>query len=141
MLAMTELTKLLTGLNAIAPFMREIHNDKEHEQALELFEALLEDYDTNLVAIEALSNAISRFEDSSESFSDFNQRVNAADPAIATLRVLMDQHGLNTGNFENEIGKKSMVSQVLSGGKILSRKHIERLSKRFSISPALFFSI
>ena len=53
----------------------------------------------------------------------------------------MEQHNLNTNDFENEIGKKSMVSQVLSGGKSLSRKHIELLSKRFNISPALFFGI
>ncbi|MEI8651007.1 hypothetical protein P4S73_29065 [Paraglaciecola sp. Hal342] len=54
MLAIKEVTKLAAGLNTIAPFMREIHNDNELEQALELMEALIEDYDTNLVVIEAL---------------------------------------------------------------------------------------
>jgi HTH-type transcriptional regulator/antitoxin HigA len=51
----------------------------------------------------------------------------------------MDQHNLNTTDFKNEFGGKSMVSQVLSGGKQLTRNHIERLAKRFGISPALFF--
>lgn len=141
MLAIKEVTKLAAGLNTIAPFMREIHNDNELEQALELMEALIEDYDTNLVVIEALGNAITRFEDTASSFVGFNRSVNESDPAVGTLKVLMEQHNLNTNDFENEIGKKSMVSQVLSGGKSLSRKHIELLSKRFNISPALFFGI
>ncbi|QHJ14063.1 Antitoxin HigA (plasmid) [Paraglaciecola mesophila] len=141
MLAIKEVTKLAADLNTIAPFMREIHDDNELEQALGLMEALIEDYDTNLVVIEALGNAITRFEDAASSFVGFNQSVNESDPAVGTLKVLMEQHNLNTNDFENEIGKKSMVSQVLSGGKSLSRKHIELLSKRFNISPALFFGI
>ncbi|GAC03331.1 MAG: transcriptional regulator [Alteromonadaceae bacterium] len=141
MLAIKEVTKLAAGLNAIAPFMREIHSDNELEQALELMEALIEDYDTNLVVIEALGNAITRFENTASSFAGFNRSVNESDPAVGTLKVLMEQYNLNTNDFEHEIGKKSMVSQVLSGGKFLSRKHIELLSKRFNISPALFFGV
>ena len=102
-------------------------------------EELIEDYDTNLVAIEALSNSIARYEAEGVSFSEFNQRIDAEDPAVSTLKVLMDQHRLNTTDFKNEIGGKSMVSQVLSGGKRLTRDHIERLATRFGISPALFF--
>ena len=134
-----EIKALITELNLRAPLLREIHNKGEHEQALLLMEALLEDYETNLVAIEALGNAISRYESQAELFSEFNEQLNVSDPAVATLMVLMEQHGLNTTDFEAEIGKKSMVSQVLKGNKRLTRDHIERLAKRFQISPALFF--
>lgn len=139
MLAVAEVTELVSELNVRAPILREISSDKDHEQALALMEELIEDYDTNLVAIEALSNAIARYEADAASFSEFNQRGLGGDPAVATLKVLMDQHNLNTTDFKNEIGGKSMVSQVLSGGKQLTRNHIERLAKRFGISPALFF--
>lgn len=139
MLAIADVTELVSELNLRAPILREISGEQEHEQALLLMEELLEDYDTHLVAIEALSNAIARYEAEAESFCDFNHRDEALDPAVATLKVLMDQHGLNTTDFKNEIGGKSMVSQVLSGGKRLTRDHIERLAKRFGISPALFF--
>ena len=139
MLAVAEVTELVSELNVRAPILREITNDKDHEQALALMEELLEDYDTNLVAIEALSNSIARYESEVVSFSEFNQPGLSSDPAVATLKVLMEQHNLNTTDFKNEIGGKSMVSQVLSGGKQLTRNHIERLAKRFAISPALFF--
>ena len=58
---------------------------------------------------------------------------------VATLKVLIDQHSLKTSDIDNEVGKKSMVSQVLSGKKRLSRDHIERLAARFDISATLFF--
>lgn len=139
MLAVAEVTELVSELNVRAPILREILSDKDHEQALALMEELIEDYDTNLVAIEALSNSIARYEEEAVSFTEFNNRTDSGDPAVATLKVLMDQHGLNTTDFKNEIGGKSMVSQVLNGGKRLTRDHIERLAKRFGISPALFF--
>lgn len=139
MLAVAEVKELVSELNVRAPILREISNDEDHEQALALMEELIEDYDTNLVAIEALSNAIARYEEEAVSFTEFNNRTDSGDPAVATLKVLMDQHGLNTTDFKNEVGGKSMVSQVLNGGKRLTRDHIERLAKRFGISPALFF--
>lgn len=139
MLAVAEVTELVSELNVRAPILREILSDKDHEQALALMEELIEDYDTNLVAIEALSNSIARYEEEAVSFTEFNNRTDSGDPAVATLKVLMVQHGLNTTDFKNEIGGKSMVSQVLNGGKRLTRDHIERLAKRFGISPALFF--
>ena len=139
MLAIAEVTELVQELNVRAPVLRKISSEQDHDKALALMEELIEDYDTNLVAIEALSNSIARYEAEGVSFSEFNQRIDAEDPAVSTLKVLMDQHRLNTTDFKNEIGGKSMVSQVLSGGKRLTRDHIERLATRFGISPALFF--
>lgn len=139
MLAIAEVTELVSELNVRAPILREISSDKDHKQALALMEELIEDYDINLIAIDALSNAIARYEANALSFAKFNQQGLGDDPAVATLKVLMEQHNLNTTDFENEIGGKSMVSQVLGGGKQLTRNHIEPLAKRFGISPALFF--
>ena len=140
MIIATQVTKLVNELNIYAPLLRVIHNDNEHSQAIELMEELIEQYDVNLIAIDALTNAISRYESEELSFSKFNKRIENADPAVATLKVLMNQHSLKTSDFENEIGKKSMVSQVLNGKKRLSRDHIERLAARFDISVALFLS-
>lgn len=126
-------------MNVRAPILREISSDKDHERTLALMEELIEDYETNFVAIEALSNAIARYEADVLFFAVFNQRGLGGDLVVATLKVLMDQHNLNTTDFKNEIGGKSMVSQVLNGGKQLTRNRIEHLAKRFGISPALFF--
>lgn len=139
MLAVTEVTKLSCNIMSNVPLLAGINNDTEHQQALELMEKLLEEYDANLVVIEALSNVIGRYEDESLLFVTFNNRQTGFDPAVATLKVLMDQNGLNTTDFEGEIGKKSMVSQVLAGKKNLTREHITKLSQRFNINPAVFF--
>ncbi|WP_259397467.1 hypothetical protein [Shewanella sp. SG41-4] len=42
-------------------------------------------------------------------------------------------------DFENDIGKKSMVSQALAGKKNLTREHIMNLAHRFDVSPVVFF--
>lgn len=139
MLAISEVTKLAGNIMSNVPLLAGISNPAEHQQALELMEELLQDYDVNLVVIEALSNVIARYEDESIQFETFNNRQEALDPAVATLKVLMDQNGLNTTDFEAEIGKKSMVSQVLAGKKNMTRDHITKLAQRFGVNPAVFF--
>jgi HTH-type transcriptional regulator/antitoxin HigA len=42
-------------------------------------------------------------------------------------------------DFENDIGKKSMVSQALAGKKNLTQEHIMNLAHRFDVSPVVFF--
>ncbi|MFC3122720.1 hypothetical protein [Agaribacter flavus] len=96
-----DLSGLVNELNVRIPILRDITSEQDHQQALSLMEELIEDYDTNLVVIEALSNAITRYEAEAASFSEFNQRSEAEDPAVATLRVLMDQYDLNTTDFKN----------------------------------------
>ncbi|RUO20635.1 helix-turn-helix domain-containing protein [Aliidiomarina haloalkalitolerans] len=139
MLVVAEVSKLAKTIMANVPLLAGISNDKEYEEALELVEDLLDNYDANLVVIEALSNVIERYEDESLRFETFNLRQAGLDPAVETLKVLMDQNGLNTTDFENEIGKKSMVSQVLTGKKNLTRAHITKLAERFGVAPAIFF--
>ena len=58
-----------------------ISNSNEHQQALILLEDLIEYYDDNLIIIEALSNAIARYEDESAEFDTFNIRQNAINAA------------------------------------------------------------
>jgi HTH-type transcriptional regulator/antitoxin HigA len=56
------------------------------------------------------------------------------------LRRNTHQHRLGVADLP-ELGSKSNVSKLLNTaeGKKLTRQHIEALSKRFGVSPALFF--
>lgn len=117
MLALAEVTKMASSITAQLPILNGINTAAEHQQALALMDELIEQYDENLIIIEALGNAITRYEDESAQFEAFNSRQNDLDPAVASLKVLMEQHNLNTTDFESEIGKKSMVLQVLAGKK------------------------
>lgn len=100
---------------------------------------LLENYDANFIVIEALSNAIARYENGSVMYEIFNKRNSEIDPALATLKVLMDQGGLHATDFENEIGKESTVTKVLAGKKSLTKDHIAKLAERFGLPAGNIF--
>lgn len=125
---------------AQVPFLAHIETPDDYEQALELMGQLVDDYDANKPLIEILSVSIQRWEDHAEEYSDFNATVAGTDPGIAVLKTLMAQHRLGVADLP-ELGSKGNVSKILNGadGKKLARKHIEALSKRFGVSPALFF--
>ncbi len=134
------LKKTAQRLNEQASFVVRITTEDEYEQALALMDEAIDDYDNNPVLIELLSSSISRWESSSPEFAEFNNRINAGDPAVSVLRVLMDQHQLGVADLP-EIGSKSLVSKILNErDRQLTRRHIDALSQRFKISPALFFS-
>jgi HTH-type transcriptional regulator/antitoxin HigA len=121
-----------------ASFITRICNEEDYESALELMDELIEDYDEQKPLIEILSISIEKWEEESEEFSEFNAQIASLDNGISVLRVLMDQYRLNTTDFKNEIGGKSMVSMILNNKRKLSLEHIKALSSRFSIPPQLF---
>ncbi len=51
--------------------------------------------------------------------------------------MVMEQHGLGAADLP-EIGSKSLVSKILNKQRRLTLDHIQVLSKRFGIDPALF---
>ncbi len=122
-----------------ARFIGRIHNEAEYEQALELMDELIEDYDKYLPLIEILSASIEKWEDESEYFSEFNRRIARLDDGAAILKTLMDQYQLKADDLKNEIGSESLVSMILNGSRNLTRDHIQALSQRFKVSPSAFF--
>ena len=121
-----------------APFISHISNETDYIQALALMDELIADYDNQKPLIDMLSASISRWEDTSTEFKSFNDRIEKLDSGTATLKVIMEQYNLGVADLP-EIGSKSLVSRILNGEHKLTRNHIEALSKRFDISPALFF--
>jgi HTH-type transcriptional regulator/antitoxin HigA len=55
------------------------------------------------------------------------------------LRFLMEQNGLSQYDIAADLGGQPVVSNVLRGKRRLTREHIERLSRRFHVSPAAFY--
>jgi HTH-type transcriptional regulator/antitoxin HigA len=121
-----------------AGFITHIYNEEDYGAALELMDELIEDYDEQKPLIEVLSLSIERWEEESEEFSEFNAKIESLDSGVSVLRVLMVQHKLNTTDFQNEIGGKSMVSMILNSKRNLSLEHIKALSNRFRLPPQLF---
>jgi HTH-type transcriptional regulator/antitoxin HigA len=54
------------------------------------------------------------------------------------LAFLMEQHDLTQSDLP-EIGTQSHVSKILNGERNLTREQIGLLSKRFGVSPAVFY--
>ncbi len=122
-----------------ATWITHIQNAKEYNMALTLMDELIEDYDYNRALIDVLSISIERWENEDKFFKAFNQSIDNLDQGISLLKVLMDQHNLGVSDFP-EIGSKSLISKILNNKRRLTLDHVNSLSKRFGISPALFFS-
>jgi HTH-type transcriptional regulator / antitoxin HigA len=73
-----------------------------------------------------------------ENFEETRYRLPRAKP-LEVLRFLMEQHELKQKDLVKVFGTASVVSEVLSGKRELNKEHIKRLSRRFHVSPELFF--
>ncbi|MGH9453770.1 MAG: helix-turn-helix domain-containing protein [Terriglobia bacterium] len=112
-----------------------IHSDEElanYTKALFELTAKAEPAPEEEEAIELLTLLIERYETEHYPVPD-------ADP-VDVLRFLLDHNGLAQRDIATELGSESTVSLVLSGKRPLNRDHIERLSRRFQVSPSVFFS-
>jgi len=74
-----------------------------------------------------------------ELIADYDSRhypIPKASPA-QVLRFLMDQHGLKQSDVP-EVGSQGVVSQVLSGRRMLNARQVAALSARFGIGADVF---
>ena len=138
MLDVQAMKSLAQQITQAMPWVQGIDSDQQYDELLALMDELVEDYDANHVLIDLLFPVLQEYEETAERFKTFNQRIEALDPGVAMLRLLIDQHGLTQSDFQNEIGGKSLVSQILSGKRSLTLGHIRALSKRFGIPAAMF---
>ena len=72
---------------------------------------------------------------------DFEEKHYSLPPATPRdiVRHLMESNGLRQVDLIDVFGAESTVSEVLNGRRDLAKSHIEKLSRRFNVSPELFF--
>jgi HTH-type transcriptional regulator / antitoxin HigA len=58
---------------------------------------------------------------------------------IDALRHLMEENGLTQADLAPLFGSKSNLSEILSGKRELSKRHIRALSERFGLPADVFF--
>ena len=73
-----------------------------------------------------------------EAYEEEHHSIPDASP-VEVLRALMDGNGLRQKDLISIFGTESIVSEVLNKKRELNKNHIEKLSKRFHVSPAVFF--
>lgn len=130
--------KAAEALKTAVPLLAGSTSEKDYLAALELVEYLLLNDPENPL-VEIVSSKISAWENAQPEVQTFRTEMQAIPAGIAMLKTLMEHHQLKQSDFQQEIGSKSMVSRILSGERQLTTEHIRRLSRRFGISPALFF--
>lgn len=73
-----------------------------------------------------------------EAYEEEHHGVPEASP-LEVLRALMEANDLRQKDLAPVLGTESIVSEVLRGKRELNKGQIEKLSKRFRVSPAVFF--
>src|SRR5271165_1833600 len=73
-----------------------------------------------------------------EDFEEKHYPLKAASP-VEVLNELMLANNLKQKDLLDVFGTPSIVSEVLRGKRRLTTEHIRRLSRRFHVSPEVFF--
>jgi len=73
-----------------------------------------------------------------EDFEEKHYALKAASP-VDVLNELMLANNLKQKDLLDVFGTPSIVSEVLCGKRKLTTEHIRRLSRRFQVSPEVFF--
>jgi HTH-type transcriptional regulator/antitoxin HigA len=73
-----------------------------------------------------------------EDFEEKHYALNAASP-VDVLKELMLANNLRQKDLVDIFATPSIVSEVLRGKRQLTTEHIRRLSRRFHVSPDIFF--
>lgn len=111
-----------------------ITSERQHQEYLSVLEKLTsKDHPTSAEEkyAEVLMTLIEAYEEEHHSIPE-------ASP-VEVLRALLDAHELRQKDVVPIFGSEGIVSEVLHGKRDLNKTHIERLSKRFHVSPAVFF--
>lgn len=73
-----------------------------------------------------------------EAYEEEHHAIPDASP-VQVLRALMEANELRQKDLAPILGTESIVSEILRGKRELNKGQIEKLSKRFRVSPAVFF--
>ena len=112
-----------------------VTSERQHEEYLSVLDKLAgKDNPTSEEEkyAEVLMTLIEAYEEEHHSIPDA--------PPVEVLRTLMDANHLRQKDLVPIFGSETIVSEVLHKKRGLNKTHIEKLSKRFRVSPAVFFS-
>jgi len=112
-----------------------IHSEKENEHYTALLEELDHKPGKQTPAEQRLAELLTLL------IEDFEEKHYSLKQATGTeaLEELMEANGLKQKNLVEIFGTPSIISEVLSGKRKLTTEHIRKLSRRFYVSPELFF--
>jgi HTH-type transcriptional regulator / antitoxin HigA len=128
-----QLVQAWDELQSLAP-LRVIRSEQEYDRAIEVLNELLDtvgDDETHplYALLDTLSTLIQNYEE-----SHYPPPVTVGSNV---LRFLMEEHELTPSDL-TEIGDAQAVEELLAGKRELSVGDVQRLARRFGVSPATF---
>ncbi len=131
-----QLSQIVQHWGYIAPAVSYPKNDKFFDNLVNLQDELLTIIGSNEKhALISLLDIISHFIEEYE-HNQYGIKYKKSG-GIDALRFLMESHHLKQSDLP-EIGSQGVVSEILSGKRILNVRQIKALSKRFRINPSTF---
>ena len=110
------------------------HSDKDYQSLVKTLDYLIDEIGDN--ENHELSPVMETIGKLIENYEDQNFVINNSS-AIDTLKYLMKEHNLKQSDLK-EIGSQGVVSEILTGKRILNIEQIKKVSERFHVSPLVF---
>ena len=130
----TALKKTIEHWGFLFPYAHIPRNESEYEKLLAFVEKLMQvSRQTKDERVTSLLRLVAK---NLEEYEARRFSTKQASP-LEMLEFLMEEHSLGQGDLP-EIGSQSLVSKILSGERQLTVEHIQKLSKRFSVSSSVF---
>lgn len=112
-----------------------IRSGKDYRRMVSLLDGVIDqigsDEEHPLAGLaELLGDLIERYEEKQVRFPDAEPRV--------VLDFLMKENGLRQADLVGEIGSQGVVSEILSGKRMINARQAKALAARFGVSPAVF---
>ena len=128
--------KIIQELLKVSSLIHIPNNDEEYKEMTDILFKLArkvgENKDHSLFpAMELLTLSI-------EDYDNEHFQIAEAD-GVSILKHFMEEFNLKQKDLKSELGTQGVVSEILHGKRKLNRNQIEKLSDRFSVSPAVFF--
>jgi HTH-type transcriptional regulator / antitoxin HigA len=116
-----------------------IHSERENERCIAMLEALDRKLNRKGEKLTAAERRLAEL--LTVLIEDFEEKAYALKPArpIEVLRELMHENDLKQKDLLEVFGTPSIVSEVLREKRGLTVEHIRKLSRRFHVSPEVFF--
>ena len=110
------------------------HSDNDYQRLVKTLDNLIDEIGDN--ENHELSPVMETIGKLIENYEEQNFVINESS-AIDTLKYLMKEHNLKQSDLK-EIGSQGVVSEILTGKRILNIEQIKKVSERFHVSPLVF---
>lgn len=130
----TQLENISKAWPAVKSVFSVPHSNKDYRALVTILDSLIDEVGNNqthelATAMETIGNLI-------ENYEDQEYEMNQPSP-IEVLKYLMQEHNLKQSDLK-EIGSQGVVSEILTGKRMLNIEQIKKISTRFHVSPLVF---